>query len=415
MKKNVLIIGAGGVAQVVAHKCAQHNDVLGDIHIASRTAAKCQAIIDSIHEKKNLKNPGVLEGHALDATNVDATVALIEKTGCEIVINVGSAFINMPVMSACIKAGVAYLDTAIHEEQDKICETPPWYANYEWKRRAECEAAGVTAILGVGFDPGVVNAYAKLAVEDYFDKIDSIDIIDINAGSHGKYFATNFDPEINFREFTGTVYSWQDNEWKSNKMFEIKKIWDMPVVGESQTFMTGHDEVHSLSQNLDVPNVRFWMGFGDHYVNVFTVLKNIGLLSEKPVTTAEGLEVVPLKVVKACLPDPSSLAPDYTGKTCIGDLVKGTKDGKETEVLIYNVADHKDAYNEVGSQGISYTAGVPPVAAAMLIATGEWDVKKMANVEELPAKPFLNLLNGMGLPTRIKDADGDRALDFSAA
>lgn len=415
MKKNVLIIGAGGVAQVVAHKCAQHNDVLGDIHIASRTAAKCQAIIDSIHEKKNLKNPGVLEGHALDATNVDATVALIEKTGCEIVINVGSAFINMPVMSACIKAGVAYLDTAIHEEQDKICETPPWYANYEWKRRAECEAAGVTAILGVGFDPGVVNAYAKLAVEDYFDKIDSIDIIDINAGSHGKYFATNFDPEINFREFTGTVYSWQDNQWKSNKMFEIKKIWDMPVVGESQTFMTGHDEVHSLSQNLDVPNVRFWMGFGDHYVNVFTVLKNIGLLSEKPVTTAEGLEVVPLKVVKACLPDPSSLAPDYTGKTCIGDLVKGTKDGKETEVLIYNVADHKDAYNEVGSQGISYTAGVPPVAAAMLIATGEWDVKKMANVEELPAKPFLNLLNGMGLPTRIKDADGDRALEFSAA
>jgi saccharopine dehydrogenase-like NADP-dependent oxidoreductase len=413
MKKNVLIIGAGGVAQVVAHKCAQHNDVLGDIHIASRTAEKCQKIIDSIHEKKNLKNAGVLEGHALDATDIDATVALIKKTGCEIVINVGSAFINMPVMSACIKAGVAYLDTAIHEEQDKICETPPWYANYEWKRREECEKAGITAILGVGFDPGVVNAYAKLAVEDYFDKIDSIDIIDINAGSHGKYFATNFDPEINFREFTGTVYSWQNNAWQENKMFEVKKIWDMPVVGESQTFMTGHDEVHSLSQNLDVPNVRFWMGFGDHYVNVFTVLNNIGLLSEKPVTTAEGLEVVPLKVVKACLPDPSSLAPDYTGKTCIGDLVKGSKDGKETEVLIYNVADHKDAYEEVGSQGISYTAGVPPVAAAMLIATGEWDVKKMANVEELPSKPFLNLLNHMGLPTRIKDANGDRALDFA--
>ena len=413
MKKNVLIIGAGGVAQVVAHKCAQHNDVLGDIHIASRTAEKCQKIIDSIHEKKNLKNAGTLEGHALDATDIDATVALIKKTGCEIVINVGSAFINMPVMSACIKAGVAYLDTAIHEEQDKICETPPWYANYEWKRREECEKAGVTAILGVGFDPGVVNAYAKLAVEDYFDKIDSIDIIDINAGSHGKYFATNFDPEINFREFTGTVYSWQNNAWQENKMFEVKKIWDMPVVGERQTFMTGHDEVHSLSQNLDVPTVRFWMGFGDHYVNVFTVLNNIGLLSEKPVTTAEGLEVIPLKVVKACLPDPSSLAPDYTGKTCIGDLVKGSKDGKETEVLIYNVADHKDAYEEVGSQGISYTAGVPPVAAAMLIATGEWDVKKMANVEELPSKPFLNLLNGMGLPTRIKDANGDRALDFA--
>ncbi|OKH88787.1 saccharopine dehydrogenase family protein [Thalassospira sp. TSL5-1] len=415
MKKNVLIIGAGGVAQVVAHKCAQNNDVLGDIHIASRTVAKCQAIIDSVHAKKNLKNAdGVLKGHALDATNVDATAALIRETGSQIVINVGSAFINMPVMSACIATGAAYLDTAIHEEQDKICETPPWYANYEWKRREECEKAGVTAILGAGFDPGVVNAYAKLAVEDYFDKIESIDIIDINAGSHGKYFATNFDPEINFREFTGTVYSWQNSQWQSNKMFEVKKIWDMPVVGESQTFMTGHDEVHSLSQNLNVPNVRFWMGFGDHYINVFTVLNNIGLLSEKPVLTAEGQEVVPLKVVKACLPDPSSLAPNYTGKTCIGDLVKGTKDGKETEVLIYNVADHKEAYEEVGSQGISYTAGVPPVAAAMLIASGEWDVKKMANIEELPAKPFLHLLNHMGLPTRIKDANGDRDLDFAS-
>jgi saccharopine dehydrogenase-like NADP-dependent oxidoreductase len=415
MKKNVLIIGAGGVAQVVAHKCAQNNDVLGDIHIASRTAAKCQAIIDSIHAKQNLKNvDGILTGHALDATDIDATAALIRETGCEIVLNVGSPFINMPVMSACITTGAAYLDTAIHEEQDKICETPPWYANYEWQRREECEKAGVTAILGAGFDPGVVNAYAKLAIEDYFDEIESIDIIDINAGSHGKYFATNFDPEINFREFTGTVYSWQDSKWQSNTMFEVKKVWDMPVVGESQTFMTGHDEVHSLSQNLKVPNVRFWMGFGDHYVNVFTVLKNIGLLSEQPVTTAEGLEVVPLKVVKACLPDPGSLAPDYTGKTCIGDLIKGKKDGKETEVLIYNVADHKDAFEEVGSQGISYTAGVPPVAAAMLIASGEWDVKKMANIEELPAKPFLHLLNHMGLPTRIKDANGDRDLDFSS-
>tara|TARA_R110001583_G_scaffold32107_1_gene109753 strand:- start:90401 stop:91648 length:1248 start_codon:yes stop_codon:yes gene_type:complete len=415
MKKNVLIIGAGGVAQVVAHKCAQNNDVLGDIHIASRTAAKCQAIIDSIHAKQNLKNvDGILTGHALDATDIDATAALIRETGCEIVLNVGSPFINMPVMSACIATGAAYLDTAIHEEQDKICETPPWYANYEWQRREECEKAGVTAILGAGFDPGVVNAYAKLAIEDYFDEIESIDIIDINAGSHGKYFATNFDPEINFREFTGTVYSWQDSKWQSNKMFEIKKIWDMPVVGESQTFMTGHDEVHSLSQNLNVPNVRFWMGFGDHYVNVFTVLNNIGLLSEQPVVTAEGQEVIPLKVVKACLPDPSSLAPDYTGKTCIGDLIKGKKDGKETEVLIYNVADHKDAFEEVGSQGISYTAGVPPVAAAMLIASGEWDVKKMANIEELPAKPFLHLLNHMGLPTRIKDANGDRDLDFSS-
>lgn len=412
MKKNVLIIGAGGVAQVVAHKCAQNNDVLGDIHIASRTLAKCDAIIASIHEKKALKVEGKLEAHTLDAMNVDATKALIEQTGARIVINVGSAFLNMSVMSACIATGAAYIDTAIHEDPMRVCEPPPWYANYEWKRREECEKAGVTAILGAGFDPGVVNAYAKLAYDEYFDKIDSIDIVDINAGTHGRYFATNFDPEINFREFTGQVWTWQNNQWVSNKMFEVGKEWDLPVVGKQKAYLTGHDEVHSLSQILKVPNVRFWMGFSDHYINVFTVLKNIGLLSEKPVRTAEGVEVVPLKVVKAVLPDPGSLAPDYTGKTCIGDLVKGTKDGREREVFIYNVADHKEAFEEVGSQGISYTAGVPAVAAAMLIATGEWDVKKMANVEELPPQPFLGLLNKIGLPTRIRDENGDRALNF---
>jgi saccharopine dehydrogenase-like NADP-dependent oxidoreductase len=195
-------------------------------------------------------------------------------------------------------------------------------------------------------------------------------------------------------------------------MFEVKRTDDLPVVGQHTSYMTGHDELHSLSQNLNVPNIRFWMGFGEHYINVFTVLNNLGLLSEQPVTTAEGLEVVPLKVVKAVLPDPSSLAPDYQGKTCIGDLVKGKKDGKDKEVFIYNVADHAEAYNEVGSQGISYTAGVPVVAAAILIANGAWDVQKMVNVEELPPKPFINLLNAMGLPSRIRDDQGDRSLSF---
>ena len=412
MKKNVLIIGAGGVAQVVAHKCAQHNDILGNIHIASRTLDKCQALVDSVREKGSLKVAGDLQAHALDALDIEATKALITRTESQIVINVGSAFVNMSVLQACIETGAAYLDTAIHEDPAKICETPPWYANYEWKRREQCQANGVTAILGIGFDPGVVNAYAALAVNDYFDTVTDIDIIDINAGSHGRYFATNFDPEINFREFTGTVWSWQNSQWVSNSMFEVKRTDDLPVVGTHTSYMTGHDEVHSLSQILKVPNVRFWMGFGEHYINVFTVLNNLGLLSEQPVITAEGLEVVPLKVVKAVLPDPSSLAPDYSGKTCIGDLVKGTKDGQDKEVFIYNVADHAEAYAEVGSQGISYTAGVPPVAAAILVATGEWDAQKMVNVEELPPKPFINLLNQMGLPTRIKDEQGDRALSF---
>jgi saccharopine dehydrogenase-like NADP-dependent oxidoreductase len=407
MKKHVLIIGAGGVAQVVAHKCAQNNDVLGDIHIASRTLAKCEAIVASIHEKKALKVDGKLEAHALDAMDVEATKALIESTGARIVINVGSAFLNMSVLSACIATGAAYIDTAIHEDPKKVCEAPPWYANYEWKRREECEKARVTAVLGAGFDPGVVNAYARLARDEYFDRIDSIDIIDINAGSHGRYFATNFDPEINFREFTGQVWSWQDGKWTSNKMFEVGKEWDLPVVGKQKAYLTGHDEVHSLSQILGVPNVRFWMGFGDHYINVFNVLNNLGLLSERPVMTAEGVEVVPLKVVKAVLPDPSSLAPGYTGKTCIGDLVKGVKDGKEREIFIYNDADHKEAYEEVGSQGISYTAGVPAVAAAMLIATGEWDAGKMVNVEDLPARPFLELLGRIGLPSHVREGDSD--------
>ncbi|MCE6952470.1 saccharopine dehydrogenase family protein [Cereibacter sphaeroides] len=412
MRKNVLIIGAGGVAQVVAHKCAQSNDVLGDLHIASRTVAKCEAIIASVHEKRAMKVPGTFEAHAVDAMDTAAVVGLIRRTGAQIVINVGSAFVNMPVLEACIETGAAYMDTAIHEDPKKICETPPWYGNYEWQRRDRCAAAGVTAILGVGFDPGVVNAYARLAADEYVEKIDSIDIVDINAGSHGRWFSTNFDPEINFREFTGTVYSWQNGAWQSNRMFEVGQTFDLPVVGPQKAYLTGHDEVHSLSANFPQADVRFWMGFSDHYINVFTVLKNLGLLSEQPVRTAEGLEVVPLKVVKAVLPDPSSLAPDYTGKTCIGDIVKGTTNGQPVEVFIYNVADHAEAYAEVGAQGISYTAGVPPVAAAILIANGTWDVKKMVNVEELDPRPFLGLLNGMGLPSRIRDAEGDRPLEF---
>ncbi|WP_444453789.1 saccharopine dehydrogenase family protein [Rhodobacter capsulatus] len=406
MKKNVLIIGAGGVAQVVAHKCAQHNDILGDLHIASRTTAKCDAIIASVHEKNAMKVQGTFEAHAVDAMDTAAVAALIRKTGVQIVINVGSSFVNMTVLQACIETGVAYMDTAIHEDPKKICEAPPWYGNYEWQRREACKAAGVTAILGVGFDPGVVNAYVRLAEEEYLDTIESVDIVDINAGSHGRWFATNFDPEINFREFTGTVYSWQKGAWQTNTMFEVGKEWDLPVVGTQKAYLTGHDEVHSLSARYPQADVRFWMGFGDHYINVFTVLKNLGLLSEKPVKTAEGLEVIPLKVVKAVLPDPASLAPDYTGKTCIGDVIRGTKDGKPAEVFIYNVADHKEAYEEVGSQGISYTAGVPPVAAAILIAKGIWDVGQMANVEELPPRPFLELLGEMGLPNRVIDASG---------
>ncbi len=403
MKKNVLIVGAGGVAHVALHKCAQNNDILGDICIASRTLSKCDAIIESVKRKGNIKDKSKkIYSRQVDCFDVSATVKLIKETNSQIVMNLAQAYVNMSLLEACIQAGVAYMDTAIHEDPKKVCEDPPWYANYEWKRKDRCKEKGITAILGVGFDPGVVNAYCALAVKHYFDKIDTIDILDVNAGSHGRYFATNFDPEINFREFK-KVWTWIDRKWVMEKIHSVKMTYDFPVVGPMPVYLNGHDELHSLSKNIDANSIRFWMGFSEHYINVFTVLTNLGLTSEKPVKTAEGVEVVPLKVLKALLPDPSSLAPNYTGKTCIGNFIKGMKNGKHKEVFIYNICDHKECFKEVESQAISYTAGVPPVAAAILIAKGAWDVGAMVNVEELDPDPFLALLGPMGLPTEIQE------------
>lgn len=403
MKKNVLIVGAGGVAHVAAHKAAQNNDILGDICIASRKQYKCDAIIDSVKRKNHIKDKTKkLYSRQIDALDISATIKLIKETNSQIVINLAQAYVNMSLLEACIQTGVAYMDTAIHEEPDKVCEDPPWYANYEWRRKDRCKENNITAILGCGFDPGVVNAYCALAVKHYFDKIDTIDILDVNAGSHGQYFATNFDPEINFREFK-KVWTWINRKWVMEKIHSIKMSYDFPVVGLMPVYLNGHDELHSLSKNIDANSIRFWMGFSDHYINVFSVLANLGLTSEKPIKTAEGVEVVPLKVLKALLPDPLSLAPNYTGKTCIGNYIKGTKDGKEKEIFIYNICDHAECYKELESQAISYTAGVPAVAGAMLIAKGAWDVKTMVNVEELDPDPFIELLNKMGLPTEIEE------------
>jgi len=403
MKKNVMIIGAGGVAHVAAHKAAMNNDVLGDLCIASRTQAKCDEIIASVRRKGHVKDPSKrLYSRSLDALDIPATVKLIRETGTEIVVNLGNAFVNMSVLEACLETGAVYMDTAIHEDPDKVCEQPPWYANYEWKRRDRCKAKGLSAILGVGFDPGVVNAYCALAVKHYFDTIDTIDILDVNAGSHGKYFATNFDPEINFREFI-KVWTWIDRQWREYPTHSVKRVYDFPVAGRCPIYLNGHDELHSLSQNINANSIRFWMGFGNHYINVFTVLRTLGFLSHLPVTLTTGQEVVPLKVVKALLPDPKTLAPGYTGKTCIGNFVKGIKAGKPREVFIYQVSDHHACYEEVEAQGISYTAGVPPVAAAMLVAQGIWDPKTMVNVEQLDPDPFIDLLNRIGLPTDVKE------------
>jgi saccharopine dehydrogenase-like NADP-dependent oxidoreductase len=412
MKQNVLIIGAGGVAHVAAHKAAMHNDALGDICVASRTLSKCEAITESVQRKGHLLDPSrKFHARRLDAFDIAATVALIRETESQIVVNLGSAFINMSVLEACIETGAAYIDTAIHEEPDVVCEDPPWYANHEWKKRDLCAEKGVTAILGAGFDPGVVNAYCALAAKLHFDTIDTIDILDVNAGHHGRYFATNFDPEINFREFV-KVWTWIDRTWQEFPTHSVKRVYDFPVVGEQPVYLNGHDELHSLSRNIDANSIRFWMGFGDHYINVFTVLRTLGFLSHLPVTLDSGEEVVPLKVVKALLPDPQTLAAGYTGKTCIGNIVKGTKDGRPREMFIYQVSDHAEAYAEVESQGISYTAGVPPIAAALLVAQGLWDAGTMVNVEELDPEPFLSLLATIGLPTDILELEPGSAASF---
>jgi saccharopine dehydrogenase-like NADP-dependent oxidoreductase len=413
-KKDVLIIGAGGVAHVAAHKVAQNNEVLGDLCIASRTLAKCDRIIESIKRKGSMKNPRQrIYSRQIDAMDVPALIQLIEETKSDIVINLGQSFVNMSVLEACIQTGTAYLDTAIHEEQDKVCEDPPWYGNHEWKRKDRCREKGITAILGIGFDPGVVNAWCAHAAKNHFDIIDTIDIMDVNAGSHGKYFATNFDPEINFREFK-KVWSWIDRKWVERKVHSVKMVHEFPVVGRQTMYLTGHDEIHSLSKNLDVGSIRFWMGFSNQYINVFTVLTKLGLTSNLPIRTAEGLDVVPLKVLKALLPDPSSLAPNYTGKTCIGSLIKGKKEGGDFELFMYNICDHADCYREVEAQAISYTAGVPPVTAAILIAKGVWDVKTMVNVEELDPDPFIELLATMGLPSEMHLAPAVPILDQNA-
>ena len=405
MTRNVLILGAGGVGSVAAHKCAQNNDILGEIFIASRTLEKCERVIESIYRKDNLKDKSRnLHARRLDAMDVSATARLIEQAGAETVINLASPQCNMSIMEACLEANATYLDTAVHEGPFREPEPYPWYANWEWKKKDLFAAKGITAILGVGFDPGVVNAYCAYAVKHHFDRIETIDIMDVNAGNHGHFFATNFDPETNLNEIAEDVGYWEDRQWKECSPHSKSRTFAFPVVGEHKVYLMGHDEIHSLPTFVNADSIRFWMGFSDHYINCFNVLRNIGLLSCEPVTTAEGLKVVPLAVVKASLPDPSSMAPRYTGKTCIGNLIKGEKDGKESEMFIYNICDHQECYGEVESQAISYTAGVPPAAAAILVANGEWNAQRMVNVEELDPDPFIDLLNTMGLPMQIRDS-----------
>lgn len=408
MEKTVLVIGAGGVGEVVVQKCAQNNDILGNICIASRTVEGCDAIIEEVYKKNNVKDQSKeLYSKALsiiDDTDTESVVNVIKEVDPNIVINAAIPECNMPILDACLETGVAYIDTSCCDEE--FMEYP-WYEGCEWARKSKFKEKGLTAVLSVGFDPGIVNAYCAYAVKHHFDKIDTIDILDVNAGDHGKFFATNFNPETNLTEILEDAGYWEDGEYKECKHHTISRTYDFPVVGEHKVYIVGHDEIHSLPTFIDANSIRFWMGFSDHYINCFNVLKNCGLLNWNPITLDVGKEVVPLEVLAACLPDPTELAPNYTGLTCIGNLIKGEKDGKEKEIFIYNTCDHQECYKEVGSQAISYTAGVPAAAAAILIAEGVWDVKTMVNVEELDPDPFLDLLKKMGLPTRVKIGEND--------
>ena len=408
---NILVIGAGGVGTVAVHKCAQNNDWFGDICFASRTLAKCETIIANVYRKKNIKDTSKkLYAKQINAENVSDVVALIKETGASIVLNVGSPFVNMPIMDACLEAGAAYIDTAVHEDTETINATYPWYAEFEWKRKDRFKDRKLTAILSAGFDPGVVNAYSTYAQKHEFSKIDSIDILDVNAGDHGRFFATNFDAETNLREILEDAGYKENGIWQTCNPHSRSMTFEFPQIGTHKLYLMGHEELHSLSVNVDVETIRFWMGFSDHYLNCFNVLHQIGLLNHKTVRTAEGLDVVPLKVLKACLPDPTSLAAEYSGKTCIGNLIRGENEGVEKELFIYNICDHETCFDEMEVQAISFTAGVPPVAAAILLARGDWDVKKMVNVEELDPDPFISLLATMGLPTQIKYAEDSKVI-----
>jgi saccharopine dehydrogenase-like NADP-dependent oxidoreductase len=402
--KNVLVIGAGGVGSAVTHKCAQHNDELGGICLASRTLSKCEHIVDTVRAKNNLRNPdGKLDATQIDAKNVDAIAELIASNESSIVLNAASPHCNLAIIEACLRTGAHYLDTAVYEKEGDFNVPPPWYANNEWKYRDRFAAAGVTGILGIGFDPGAVNAFCAYVYKHLIHDIDSIDIMDVNAGDHGRFFATNFDPEVNLREIMEDVLYWDNGEWVTIPCHSKSRDYDFPLVGKQTVYSMGHDELHSLAANIPAKRIEFWMGFNDRYISVFNVLNRLGLLSGDAVDV-EGVPVVPLKLMKAVLPDPASLAEGYTGEVCIGCLIKGRSHGKNREVFIYSTCDHSDCYRDIGAQAISYTTAVPLVTAALLVARGDWKVGKLVNVEELDPDPFVALMPAVGIGWEVREA-----------
>ncbi len=406
-KPNLLIVGLGGVGAVAAHKAAQFGDDFGAVTLASRTLTKPESVVKDVL----MRNPSFpadrLSAKAVDAQDKDAMTGLIRECAADIVVNVASPYCNVAIMDACIESGTHYIDTAVAEEEHVENVPAPWYANFEWPRRSAFETNGKTALLGIGFDPGTVNVFCAHAKKHLLDRIDSIDIIDVNGGDHGRYFATNFDADTNLREIREDAIFWQDGEFRTIPHHSKKMMVDLPLVGEHTVYSMGHDELHSLPLAFPEANrIEFWMGFGDHYLKVFDVLENLGLTSSLPVDV-DGVQVTPVRVVKALLPDPSTLAEGYTGSVCIGCDISGVKDGEKRRVFVYSTCHHQDCFRETGSQAISYTTGIPVMTAALCLARGDWDSGTMANVETLDPDPFLALMPEVGIDWQVIDLPVD--------
>jgi len=398
----VLIIGAGGVGKVVVHKCAQIPEVFTEIMLASRTLSKCEAIQKEIKEMYKRD----IEVSKLDADNVPETVALINKFKPELVINVALPYQDLHIMDACLEAGVNYLDTANYEPLDD----PKFEYRWQWAYQDKFKNKGLMALLGCGFDPGVTNVFCAYAQKNLFDEIHYIDILDCNAGEHGKAFATNFNPEINIREVTQPGRYWENGKWiDTPAVMDPKTIhfdFDYPVAGPKDSYLIYHEEMESLAKNIKgLKRIRFWMTFSQNYITHLKVLQNVGMTRVDEVEF-EGKKIVPIQFLKALLPDPASLAKGYTGKTVIGCVIKGIKDGKETSKYIYNVCDHEEAYKETRSQAISYTTGVPTMIGAMMILKGIWKGEGVFNMEQLDPDPFMEELNKRGLPWKVEDFKG---------
>lgn len=384
-----LIIGAGGVASVAVHKCVQNSEVFEEICIASRTKSKCDAL------KEKLDGQGCKISTAkVDANNVEELIALIEDFNPDIVINLALPYQDLTIMDACLATKTHYLDTANYEPED----TAKFEYKWQWEYREKFEKAGITAILGSGFDPGVTGVFSAYAQKHYFDEIHQIDIFDCNAGDHGYPFATNFNPEINIREVSAKGSYWEDGHWVETEPMEIKKVYDFPQVGPRDMYLLHHEEIESLALNIKgIQRIRFFMTFGQSYLTHLKCLENVGMTSIEPIMF-EGKEIIPLQFLKAVLPDPASLGPRTKGKTNIGCIYQGVKDGKPVNYYVYNVCDHEECYKEVGSQAVSYTTGVPAMIGAMLVVNGTWNKPGVHNVEELDPDAFMEALNQWGLP-----------------